>query len=171
VDKDEDEESTVDRFAELLTVEETKVETVNEERKVGAMVVELLYVEDSRDETVEEESIVDRLAELLVVIDIRDEAEESTVDTNVVFNEAVEDSVVVGVMLTFQDASDDIATLRLLKTAAAAGATYLYREMPFGPPQYSVWLPAHTMLHLPSVAATEPAASVLPQKHSRKPSA
>jgi len=102
--------------------------------------------------------MVDRLAELLVVIDINDEAE------SVAFNEEDEDSVVVAVMVTFQDASDDTAILRLLNTAAAAGgATYLYRESPFGPPQYSVELPAHTMLHLPSVAATDSAAIELPQ--------
>jgi hypothetical protein len=139
---------------------------------MGAMVVELLSEVDAMVERVDEESMVERFAELLVVIVIRDEVEEPTVDMSVAFNEADEDSVVVGVMVTFQDASDDMAILRLLSmTAAEVVARYLYREIPFGPPQYSVELPAHTMLHRPSVAATDPAASELPQKHSRKASA
>jgi hypothetical protein len=39
----------------------------------------------------------------------------------------------------------------------------LYSERPFGPPHISVELPAHTILHRPSVAVVEPAARVFPQ--------
>lgn len=57
-----------------MSVEGTRVETVDEEKDVGARVVELLDVEDVRGEAVEEEAMVDRLAESLAVEETRVES-------------------------------------------------------------------------------------------------
>jgi hypothetical protein len=57
-----------------VSVEGTRVETVDEEKDVGARVVELLDVEDVRGEAVEEEAMVDRLAESLAVEETRAES-------------------------------------------------------------------------------------------------
>jgi hypothetical protein len=57
-----------------VSVEGTRVETVDEEKDVGARVVELLDVEDVRGEAVEEEAMVDRLAESLAVEETRVES-------------------------------------------------------------------------------------------------
>jgi hypothetical protein len=106
-------------------VEDASGETVDGEKEVEVMVVELLNV-DIRGETVEEEPILDKLAELLAVIDTRDETEEPIVERSVAFMEADEDPVVADDMVRFPDVSDGLATLRLLNMAAAgAGATYL----------------------------------------------
>jgi hypothetical protein len=43
------------------------------------------------------------------------------------------------------------------------GRTYWYRDKPFGPPQMVDKLPAQVIEQRPSVAITEPEASVLPQ--------
>jgi hypothetical protein len=151
----EDWEDEVERVVVLVIVPE--LEDGEDEVARVVVLVTVPELEDGKDE-------VERLVVLVMVPEMEDRDDE------------VERLVVLegkGVVeATGVDREDEVELesvvfpTRLL--ASREGATYWYKERPLGPPQISVALPAHIMLHLPSVAATDPAATVLPQKHSEK---